>query len=551
MNLFLAFLPFLPLASDEFCSAYLDRMLALHHEYGLPLPPPNASLVRYVAESGRAGLLFSLDGKQALGRSNEPTSVASLTIVKPDPTTLGNELIPDEIYFAIACQDRGWTELARATLRKAALQSEFWLNEDNIASHAWEYWRDKHKRDPGTPLSVIAKYLKRTPVPGDYDNAYARDFLRALELSLKPSNAPPGSDEALIDDLVELCGVFSYGFNNTKGVRYDPRYRAIIRRGFDIVPALIAHLDDARVTRIRPGDDDIEDFSVGSIAFDLLAQLSGESFLLNDKTLEARYAAVGMWFADAQKLGEEKYILSRVLGTEDDRGLKPALLWLLCEKYPERVPEVYRDLIDNHPDMARIGGHFAKAIAEGPLPGNEKHKIFEYAAKQNNPYHCSAGSKYLRAFDPKSAHRYLLAALERVPTSPNREEALPAWIVAESTDSREWQALAKVVRRTDVDGRLELLFAVARNRAPETRKLRIAFLAEYLTDDAERDTSQDQPGRNTAGNEYPQLQVRNFSALQLAIMLDIDDTPGKEWTAEQWAELREKVSKAVAKELGR
>jgi hypothetical protein len=109
------------------------------------------------------------------------------------------------------------------------------------------------------------------------------------------------------------------------------------------------------------------------------------------------------------------------------------------------------------------------------------------------------------------------------------------------------------VRRSDAGGRLELLYAIALNDAPEGRKHRLAFLAEHLTDDTARDRNQDPHrfGVGSAGSAFPQLEVRNFAAMRLALLLEIDVSPNKEWTAAQWAELREKVRVEVAKELGR
>jgi hypothetical protein len=36
-------LPFLRIQSDMYCTHYLDRLLEMHREFGLPLPPREAS----------------------------------------------------------------------------------------------------------------------------------------------------------------------------------------------------------------------------------------------------------------------------------------------------------------------------------------------------------------------------------------------------------------------------------------------------------------------------------------------------------------------------
>jgi hypothetical protein len=291
---------------------------------------------------------------------------------------------------------------------------------------------------------------------------------------------------------------------------------------------------------------------VSDLVLDILAQLAGEPFQLADDTLVARYAAVGKWFADAQRVGEENYILSRLFGTEDDRELKQALFWLVCENYPAWLPALYRDLLDNHLGLWRHGWQFARAVAGAPLPDSEKHKVLEYAAKHPYACHQSAGIKFLRVIDTERAHELLLATLDKKPTRWEREVAWLAWVVAENDDPREWHALAKFVRRGDVRTRIELLDGVASNTAAAGRKQGLAFLAEYLTDDAVRDLGDCRHiVWNVADRDFPQLEVRNSAAMRIARILKIDTDPEPAWTAAEWAGLRERVRTAVAKELGR
>jgi hypothetical protein len=95
---------------------------------------------------------------------------------------------------------------------------------------------------------------------------------------------------------------------------------------------------------------------------------------------------------------------------------------------------------------------------------------------------------------------------------------------------------------------------IARPTTTEGRKLRLALLTEYLTDDAVRDVDSDRRrflSSSIAGYRFDRLEVRNFAALQLAEIFKFDDEPDRDWSAAQWTELRERVRAAVAKELGR
>jgi hypothetical protein len=355
----------------------------------------------------------------------------------------------------------------------------------------------------------------------------------------------------LIDELIELAGKVECRNYTQEPFRADPRYRAIVHRGLAIVPALIAHLEDDRITRVFLPVG-FQHYRVKDIVLDILEELHGGPFLVPEDTPAERLRVIGKWIADAEKLGEEQYLMTRILG-EDEKDEEPrlTLFWLLTEKYPERVPAVYRALIDKRPGHRDFSLRYAKAIADGPLPAAEKRKILEYAAIQESPAHRWAGIYYLRPYDPKLAKGLLLAALANMPNDPSESEARLALIVAEGTDPEEWQMLSKTVRRLDPGTRLELLRMISLAKTVEGRTLRLAFLAEYLTDDAVRDVNSDFNRFRyswVVGRDFPQLEVRNFSAMRLAVLLGLDVEPEKEWSAAQWAELREKVRAAVAKE---
>jgi hypothetical protein len=536
------------LSSDEYCTAYLDKQLAWYREYGLPLPPPQAALVWYVTkpttavikgklvvEPGSPGLGFSLDGRSVLYGASRSEPVPSITFIKPDPSLVREGIYIHWLRFAVACHERGWKPMALAALRKWVCTNG-WDSEEDIARDSWNHWVSQIHDEPGTPLPVLLKYLKRA----QRLNGGGEELIRSVELAVKPRNSPPGSDDALLDELINLSGEEPF-----TDFLADPRYRAVARRGLEIVPVLIAHLSDERITRtvrLQGGIGNSENLRVRDIVLDFLTQLHGGPFAVPEDTWDERLKAIGNWFADAHKLGEGKYVASRILGAEkDDNEFRPMLFWLLTEKYPERVPGVYRALIDTRSRQHRFAWRYAKAVAEGPLPVADKRKILEYAAIQDSPTIRWGGIKYLRAVDPELAHGILLAALAKLPTEADARESYLAMVAAEGTDPDEWRALGLAVRRADPGGRLELLQAVAFATAPEGRKHRLAFLAEYLSDDAVRD----------ADATPRRLEVGNFAALRLANLLKIDAEPTEDWTAAQWAELRAKVRAKVNEELQR
>ena len=596
MNLLLAVLSFALLASDKVCTKHLDRLLAIHQECGLPLPPPQAKLVQFMVRSGQVGydagratkyvdpgtpcLGFSLDGRTVLGNFNESCGVDSVEPAKFGQTALGKNTEQADLLLAVQCHARGWTTLSRAVYRnflsenRELREPEWNWGEDNLAAFAWDHWLFTLSHGRSTPLPIVAKHLKHLlPLLSTEEIALldTHELLRALERSLTPRNSQPGSDEALIDNLIHVMG-FELGerkitvlrsypsYDDT--LRAEPHYQAMLRRGFSGVPALIEHLDDERLTRVvrhTPVFNQLWDTyqcRVKDIAWDLLCDLSDGELFDRETDAFARLAAVRKWFAKAQKFNEEEYVVSRVLSREKEVFLNTTMFWLLCDKYPKRVPEVYRKLIGHSEDKYLAGSswRFAKAIAEGPLPVVEKRRILEYAARQSEPFHCAAGAKFLRAIDPEQACESLIAGLARLSGRIPDGEMVLAEVAAGGNEPREWQALAKAVRRADVGSRLELLKLIAEEPSRANRTLRLKFIAEYLTDDAVRDRSDDQERYKfeqfIAGGNFERLEVRNFAAHLLAGLLELDNAQ-VDGTPKQWAELRQRVRAAVAKELRR
>jgi hypothetical protein len=588
MNLLFAVLPFTLFASDKICTKHLDRLLALHQEYGLPLPPPEAKLVRFRAFQGQVGydaeratrfvnpnrpnLGFSLDGRTVLGNFNEPGQVDEISPAKPEAASLGEDARPD-LLPAIQFHGRGWKTLSHAAYRLWLAENVVWdWGEDALAEMAWEQWMFRLSFDPHTPLPMVAKHLKRVRAqldPEAVGGEFVRELLRDLDLALTPRNSRPGSDEALIDDLIYTWGseaqehIIKEPRTNTRyqtAFRASTRYQAILDRGFAIVPALIAHLDDQRLTRFVEHIPiinrlyDTYHCRVKDIVWDILCTLAGERLdppKLKDRN---RAADARKWFAAAQKIGEENYFIGRVLGPKDNPFVNDDLFWLVVRKYPKRLPEVYRKLIElPEPYLAERSWQLAQAIAASPLPDADKRKILEFAARQTNPHHRAAGVNFLRQFDAEKARELLIAGLDVVTGRVHDGVLTLAELVGERADPREWQALARAVRRADVGSRLELLKVIAEEPSHENRAVRLKFLAEYLTDDAVRDKRAD-PKRFdyfAAGRDFERLEVRDYVATRLVELLKLDLEPRPNWKPAQWARFREEVRVAVGKQLGR
>lgn len=521
-------LPALALAtliSDDACSARLDRLVALYRAYGLPLPPPDAPLVRNTWGGTPPSAYLSIDVWPRPDRAELEKLGWYATTVKPDPVALGKDVSYGRLDFAVQCHERGWRPLARAAFRKWIATTQYQRAERQLAFDAWHHWHDQLTR--GAPLEVAATYMKRAlPHAGFTNDDAKRALLRSLDLAIVPARSAPGSDDALIDALIEDRHSFGW-------VPNTPAARALARRGFDAIPALIAHLGDDRLTRYLVGGglavcDGACFMPVKDVAYQLICAFAGKQ-LEPSKDVAARTQAVGRWFADAQKMGEEKYLVAHF-----SRGVIPGshdvLFPLLVEKYPHRLPEVYRRFLDTQ-DRSELDNPFAKALVEVPIPLADKLKVLEYAATHPAPGHRWVGLHYLREVDSRRGNDLLIAALDRLETTSARDEVRLAQIVAGGTDPRVWTALARAAKRTRADTRILLLedLAAAKPTNPAGRRLQLALLADHLTDAEVAKT----PDHQTA--------VRNHAAALLATVFDFGVQTARNRTPAQWAHLHERV----------
>ena len=81
------------------------------------------------------------------------------------------------------------------------------------------------------------------------------------------------------------------------------------------------------------------------------------------------------------------------------------LFLLLAERYPNRLPEAYRNFIDYQRGWEYLSYRYAEAIVGAPIPLDDKLKILEYAAKHSDPHHRYNGIEYLHKLDSKRRER--------------------------------------------------------------------------------------------------------------------------------------------------
>jgi hypothetical protein len=420
----------------------LDALLASYKEYGLPLPPKDAQLVRVAAHRvilfPRKEFItrYALGFRLPPGAAPAPPRVLVGTeVYEPDPVWQPPEAVrPDAadlkgisprwhggafplnagLATAIQCHALGHTRLARRLLAHSLTQegdlspSLFQHPDDrtpraDLAYLAWTHWANEIVR-PGTDRAAIARRMKALlAAEPALDTEGCRGLLKSLELTLRPSRARPGSVEALLDGLLDLAG------GGVARAGPESAYWRLVERGFDAVPALIDHLDDERLTRCVlegaaalgvPG----RHVRVRGVAGDILCGLAAGDLdrgWLRQQDAAVQKAAARAWWAKARKQGEEKYLLAHVLPAGPEaQDPNDHLLWVIARRYPRRLVGVYRTVLEGRPDVQ--SGPVAEAVSNSTLPREEKIELLRRAARHANPEHRRVALLVGRGLDPKA-----------------------------------------------------------------------------------------------------------------------------------------------------
>jgi hypothetical protein len=553
----------------------LEQLLEDYKSYGLPLPPKDAPLVRFVSGGGgkvngvvqpleySLGFLLKPGAKRESAdilfgtRSYQPGSNSPVTVLAAGKATTQEmeAWVKDSqsrwLPLAIQCQSRGWHALAQAIFEKASNSPNADGAKQMLRNEAWLYWKVQ-LHEPGTDWQTAAKHLRGLiRADPEFDTQRNRALLKSLDLALQPSKAKPGSIEAMIDALINEVSVEA-GFRE-KG---DSPYVQLVEKGFDAVPALIEHLDDDRLTRYCwfglnnfPGYQ----YRVGHIASNLLEGLAGEN--LGEDGLRAARGNVAAkdkaraWWDKAKKEGEEAYMLGRVFLRKGDWPNDYALR-VLVKKYPRRLPEVYRTLLDKRPQMQ--SRPVVEALARSEVPREKKLELYAYAGHHKNLEHRRAAFWQLKELDHERFVQLLIETLDGLVPTPAEpywlcSEAAFANLVASTETAAAWQALKRAAKRADPGLRVEILNVMSYAGEGKQRKQRLDFLAAFLDDVTVRDVRSD-PKRFTgpyAEDNFERLEIRNCAAIQIAWILEMDKKPQPSWDAEQWARFRDEVREAL------
>jgi hypothetical protein len=583
----------------------MEKLMQLYRDFGLPLPPAEAPLVRVptgwreVQDDGKTGplvnlgfLLNSATAEVLCGtwkfhvRQEEQADMKTVTADGLDLTGLSFKFESDPWpslgpAVAMQCYARGDKELAAklvaaivdqaggAELKMPRPEAPRTMHGDpgtfrgyvgggpevHLAAVAWSFWvQELMNPDTDRKRALAALQQVLTVAPGLADTP-RQQYLEGLAATLKPSLAEPGSMEAAIDGLVECRGTLE-GLRQNEAP--DAAYEKVLLMGFAAMPELIKHLDDPRLSRaMRQAimNSPAKTKTVGDLAVEICENILGQP---SDEDrgklppLTQKESILKRWSA-AEKENEETYLRDHVLPRgKGVRFPNEGQLHIIAVRYPQLLPEIYRTLLEKRPDLQ--SWPVAERIGKSDLSREEKVHLLEMGANRKELVHRHAALLQLRALDPASTDAILLKTLAQLP----KKASAPVWasdeariiiLIGGSESPEVWKATAAAAKRAEISLRLEILNGVCRSGVgPPHVKEKLQLLAQFLDDPAVR-VKDDDPklySGPSAAMQFPRITVGNFAAMQMAGLLRYGDSPKPDWPPEKWTELKRRVREAAA-----
>lgn len=546
----------------------LNEVVKEYRRLGLPLPPPDAPLVRvgiwhqpelFMADERKHPFRPDVIWKYHLGFQLSPPwpeadprywfgwawefdewrvrdwyDPRQVEPVEPTPDALWKTVIEPEqaVWMAVACRLRGWDELAeRLYARARELYERDGYSKDVISElQGSAYWRLETKLTQlGTDRAEVVRRLKALADRNTNLGHPAKlQDLEELAAGLKTRLSPPGTMESLIDGLIDYK---NWNFDTDPAVGEAP-YWALADKGFDAVSALIDHLGDERLTRgyshsIGKGFPG-RILTVGHVCSYLLNDLSGQTLggpYWSERSDPLKPDEVRKWFAAAKKVGEERWLLDLANSADPSYATYRHTLRVLGAKYPARLSAVYRAGLRQHPHMADV---LTQAVPVSRLTREERLTLLEEGADRDEFDHRAAALRGLETCDPPRlrhhSRRTLVWLRDRVRLCgmdvPEPDELVP--LVERAGDSACWELLAEVAREAQYDDRMSLIESVGDVWPPDkpdpARRDRLRFLRSLLDDPtAEPTTRREKHGEDVAW--WSGVEVRHHAAMRLADLL--------------------------------
>ncbi len=509
----------------------LDEMVEEYRRFGLPIAPKEAELVKikwWSREGSTEDTYFLAFRIPPMKPKGEPQYLMvdgtiwrhgmddrEITLAKPILETLHQveSYLTSDLWLAVECRIHGWDGLASALYRRVVND---WMVEkkrepffSQLRHMAWNYWEDQ-LTDRTRGRKIVVQYLKMLVEEDESPLTARRGYiLSGAEATIEPRRSKPGSAESLIDDLTDYWKDYSERnrWNRAAGSRNfagQEAYWKLVDLGFDAVPALIEHLNDDRFSRAM-SEGAFNNFrnynlTVGHLAsmilFDLSARKVDEGYwALRGDRIDPDKAR--KWFAEAEKIGEEKWLLDHSVPKDDGGSIvnqrgrpENQIVRVIGIKYPQKLPPIYRAILKK-PASAWLEDYIAE-IATSKLSREQKVALLEEGAFSDDRLHRLNALDGIAQLDPVALRKPLVASLKRIRPenwllNPERVYWFQLVQLTETAnDSACWNALAAAGKNVGVGSRLDLIGRVCPDRPVDRedsqRLARIRFLMEYLDD---------------------------------------------------------------------
>jgi hypothetical protein len=449
---------------------------------------------------------------------------------------------------------RGHRDLARALVQRGARDQRL---QDRVAALAADHWYAQiHASD--LPLGDIERELRAAvaQLPGAQPAAKGQPFVppapwgEALD-QLARSNAVPSPR---LDPQVRL--VLGLVHSRRPGglgatIDDDAAFDTVLTQGFAIVPALIAHLDDDRLTRaMTVGINNFRSYTrpLGELAGDALQEIAGDR--IPSQGLPAPRidrADAEAWWAEASQQKEDAYLLERFLG-DPDRPAHTGAMRILAARFPERLHLAMIELVEQHPE--RVSYPIVDALADSSMRKAKKAELLERIAAHAPDQRLQALRRLAGVDEDRFCKRFL-EVLANVPRQMPRSvwtspDGRFGHLVVLTQRPEVWHAFVRAARRAPIGLRMEWMGPFAYTYlADRQRTERLACLASFLDDAEVYDVAASGQDGPHAAFTFRTLAMRDFAAHQLAMLFRFEQVGAPGWKEAQWAELRTKVRQAL------
>jgi hypothetical protein len=566
----------------------LHELAQIAKRHGIPMPPKGAKLVlartgvRYAnhrsqllyspvfllqEENGDIDVLCGIDERKLSHDSNLLESGAMPVCPLCREFSLNEEPSPKDRYLidwrdesalitAIQLAERGERTLAAGLLQRfvATRLAEGFETPDLREIVREIAFRQILGQLVGTPTrwpemrTRISLVLEESPqLRKDYT-----PLLRDLSAAIDARPPAPDSVEALL---------IEWSRSEERAMDKDLSAQELAQRGFDAVPELIRLCGDQRFTRRARMEHfpDVGDgfLRLGDLADVLLLAISGlddglvNSVEMPDELVERNARVWQEWWRQAQVLGEREYCFANLfIHFNGQIGMRDLPAQILVRKHPTSLTHAASEFVrrsDEPVDRARL----AAAIQRAELDWTIKLAMLtDLAATGASAERC--GVLWVSSQLERPQRRELLTKMlddltaDATDFDAATQQESFSQLVISLDEPAVLKALVRAARR-NFELRMELLTRTAFWYPPETREpTRLAILQCFLADGTVRDRSLIR--EDFFPTDFEGITVRDFAAMHIARLLEIDDEPTQNWSPERWSTLREKVRQRLKQE---